>query len=101
MDRIAMKFEFANGPIVGWPWHFKINEDGITKFEWHGFRSKELAEKSFMGVALLLPTFPLSWKWSFLAIFTKQSQGIENGYNPAFYFECFIIYQQSDVKNDF
>ena len=59
MDRIAMKFEFANGPIVGWPCYFKINEeDSLTKFEWRGFRSKELTEKSFMGVALLLPTFP-------------------------------------------
>jgi len=34
MDRIAMKFEFANGPIVGWPCYFKINEeDSLTKFE--------------------------------------------------------------------
>ena len=41
-------------------------------------RSQESTEKSLMGVALLLPTFPPSWKWSFLVVFfTTQIQGIE------------------------
>ena len=34
-------------------------------------RLQEWTEKSLMGVALLLPTFLPSWKWSILALFNN------------------------------
>ena len=53
-----------------------------------------------MGVALLLPTFPPSWKWSYLAIFQNTEPRDRTDKNPAFYFEGFMVYQLSDAKND-
>ena len=84
---------------VGYPWHFKSNEDIMTKIEWPGFQI--ITETSLMGVALLLPTFLPSWKWPFLAIFFNTEARDRTDKTPTFYFEGFMVYQLSDAKNDF
>ena len=33
--------------LVGYPWHFKNNEDIITKFEWHGLQIIKINRKKF------------------------------------------------------
>ena len=35
---LRWKVDFVNGHTVGYPWHFKSNEDIITKFKWHKFQ---------------------------------------------------------------
>ena len=37
------------GPYVGYPWHFKSNEDKIIKFKWHEFQIIRIDRKKFGG----------------------------------------------------
>ena len=61
--------DFVKGHTVGYPWHFKSNEDIIFKFEW----------------LISDPTFLPSWTWPFLAIFNNTETRDRTDYNPAFY----------------
>ena len=54
-------------------------------------KNQQSTEKNLMGVALLLPTFLPSWKWSFLAIFHNTELRDRADKNPAFYFEGFML----------
>ena len=50
-----------------------------------------------MGVALLLPTFPPSDHEN--GHYHKTEPRDRTDYNPAFYFEGFMVYQLSDARN--
>ena len=45
--------DFVNGPTVGWPWHFKSNEDIITKSKWHESQIKESTEFFFLLILMI------------------------------------------------
>ena len=85
MDVIALKCWFSK-----WRCHFKSDENIITKFIWLKFQILRIQQKkSLMEVALHLPTFQPSWKWSFFTIFYNTEPRDRTDYNPAFYFEVF------------
>ena len=48
-----MRISFHNGP-----WHFKVNEDIITKFEWHGFQIIRINRKKFGRSGITPSYFP-------------------------------------------
>ena len=56
---------------VGWPWHFKSNEDIITKFEWHWFQIIRINRKKFDGSGITSFYFPVLMK---MVIFGPFSQ---------------------------
>ena len=77
--------DFVNGHTVGYPWHFKSNEDIITKLKWHGLQIIRVNRKKIL------------WEWhhSFLLsrphehdhiwpFFTIQRQGLGQTINLIF-----------------
>ena len=77
--------DFVKGHTVGYPWHFKSNEDIITKFKWHGLQIIRINRKKNL------------WEWhhSFLLsrphkhdhiwpFFTIQRQGLGQTINLIF-----------------
>ena len=68
MDGIAMKCYFANGPNVGYPWHFK---GIITKFEWTGSQIIKINRNKFDRSGITPSYFPALMK---MAIFGHFSQ---------------------------
>ena len=73
-------------------WHFNSNEDINTKFKWHRFQIIRINKKKFGSSGIILPKFPPSWKWSFLAIFHNIEPSARTAYNPVFiilkFLEC-------------
>ena len=54
-------------------------------------KTSDQQKKHFVGVSLLLPTFPPSRKWPFLAIFHNTDSRNRTDFNHAFHFESFMM----------
>ena len=65
------------GPYVDYPYHFKSNEDIITKFKWHELQIITINKKKFDGSGITPSYFPTLMKMVILAIFQIQSSRIE------------------------
>ena len=52
--------DFFNGPTVSYPWHFKSNEDIITKFKCHGLQIIRINRKKsgWSGITYFFLLFP-------------------------------------------
>ena len=77
--------DFVKGHTVGYPWHFKSNEDIITKFKWHGLQIIRINRKKnwweWHHSFLLSRPHEHDHIWPF---FTIQRQGLGQTINLIF-----------------
>ena len=50
--------DFVKGHTVGYPWHFKSNEDIITKFKWHELQIIRINREKIGGSGITPSYFP-------------------------------------------
>ena len=82
--------DFVKGHTVGYPWHFKSNEDIITKFKWHGLQIIRINRKKnwweWHHSFLLSRPHEHDHFWPF---FTIQRQGTEQTTSLLFILKVF------------
>ena len=100
MDGIATKCDFTKYHCEGWPWHFKNNEDIITKFKWHKFQITRINRKKFDGSGTTPSYFPALMNLAILGHFS-QSQGIKMTKTLLFILKFLWCSNNLMQKNDF
>ena len=86
--------DFVNGPYATINWHFKSNEDIITKFKLPGLHIKRIDRKNEGVASLRLLSCPHERDvhfWPFLAIFHYSKTRDRPDYKLAFYLEGFKV----------
>ena len=80
LGRITLAFQ--NSKVI------KISLENLNNMD---FRSQELTKKKFDGSGFVPSYFPALMKMVIFSHFSQYSAKGYNGYNPAFYFEGFIV----------
>ena len=82
---------FSKISLARMPWHFKSNEDIITKFKWHGFQIIRINRKKFGGSGTTPSYFPALMNLAIFCLFHNTEPRDRIPKTLLFYFEGFMV----------